>query len=79
MVAVAHSRLSAASTRRGRTDPTSTAGDLHRAYGYANAEKTSPSSVGVSPRSFRIVGPATEMFTRSMYADEVHRAQDETE
>src|SRR5258706_2147047 len=28
----------------------------------------SPSSVGVSPSSFRIVGPATAMFTRSMYA-----------
>ncbi|OLE82909.1 MAG: hypothetical protein AUF76_07775 [Acidobacteria bacterium 13_1_20CM_2_65_9] len=38
------------------------------AYGYANAEKMRPSSVGVSPSSFRSIGPATEMFTRSMYA-----------
>ena len=36
------------------------------AYGYANAEKMSPSWVGVSPSSFRSVGAATEMFTRSM-------------
>ena len=69
MVAAAHSRLSTASTRRGpnRSDiqpPTI----CMAAYGYANAEKMSPSSVGVSPSSFRIVGPATEMFTRSMYA-----------
>jgi len=34
----------------------------------ANAEKMSPSSVGVNPSSFRMIGPATAMFTRSMYA-----------
>jgi hypothetical protein len=67
MVAVAHSRLSNPSTMRGPNRS-----DVHppticmAAYGYANAAKTNPSSVGVSPSSLRIVGPATEMFTRSM-------------
>src|SRR4029453_4514196 len=69
MVAAAHSELSTARTRRGpnRSDAHPPAICI-AAYGYAKAEKISPSSIGVSPRSFRIAGPATEIFTRSTYA-----------
>src|SRR5262249_44974966 len=69
VVAAAHNELRGARTRRGpnRSDAHPPATCI-AAYGYANAEKISPSSIGVSPRSFRIAGPATEMFTRSTYA-----------
>src|SRR5579864_1100840 len=69
IVAAAHSELSAVRTQRGpnRSDAQPPAICI-AAYGYAKAEKIMPSSIGVSPRSFRIAGPATEMFTRSTYA-----------
>ena len=69
IVAAAQSRLSAASTTRGPNRSAAHPPTICiAAYGYANAENTRPSWIGVSPSSFRIVGPATEMFTRSTYA-----------
>src|SRR5262249_28218281 len=69
MVAAAHNRLSAARTRRGPNRSAAHPPTICiAAYGYANAEKISPSWIGVRPRSLRISGPATEMLTRSTYA-----------
>ncbi len=67
IVAIAQMMLSTASTRRG---PNLSAHQppmiCIAAYGYAKAEKISPSSVGDRPNSLRMNGPATAMLTRSM-------------
>ncbi len=69
IVPAAHTRLSAARTRRGpKRSAAHPPAICIAAYGYANAEKRMPSWIGVRPRSRRISGPATEMFTRSTYA-----------
>ena len=60
------STVNAASTRRGPSRSESHPPRICiAAYGYANAEKISPSSVGVSASSLLMSGPATEIFTRS--------------
>src|SRR5437773_1658573 len=67
-VATLQSALNSARLARGpNLSASQPPGICMNAYEYANAEKMTPSWVGLRPISFRMNGPATEMLTRSMY------------